>query len=159
LSITNRSPDSIEPIVTLTCKWLALASGRICSGWEFQLDGLVLRAQGCRTLTGGALDPQIPSNAQGLAIEPLARWNFLQVSRRPFVEVAGDFVLFDRPWPTYGTINDFFLRAGGGVSVQESFCNFDYPETQPWQLKDIPFAERIAWLEQEAREREERAKS
>lgn len=90
-------------------------------GWEFQFDGLVLRAHGYRTLPSGAPNPQIPSNAQGLGAGPLARWNFLQFSRfRSFVEAAGGFVLFDRPWPTYGTVNDFFLRAGGGVSVRVS---------------------------------------
>jgi len=90
-------------------------------GWEFQFDGLVLRAHGYRTLPNGAPSPQIPSSAQALGVGPLARWNFLQFSRlRSFVEAEGDFLLFDRPWPTYGTINDFFLRAGGGLRVRVS---------------------------------------
>jgi hypothetical protein len=88
-------------------------------GWEFQFAGSVLRAHGYRTLPSGASNPQIASNAQGLGIGPSARWNFLQFSRfRSFVEAGADFVLFDRPWPTYGTVNDFFFRAGGGVSVR-----------------------------------------
>jgi hypothetical protein len=88
-------------------------------GWEFQFDGLVLRAHGYRTLPSRAPSPQIPSSAQALGAGPLARWNFLQFNRfRPFVEAGGDFLLFDRPWPTYGTVNNFFLRAGGGVSVR-----------------------------------------
>jgi len=63
-------------------------------GGEFQFDGLVLRAQGYRTLPSVS-QPADPSNAQGFAVGPLARWNFLQVSRfRPFVEAAGDVVLF-----------------------------------------------------------------
>lgn len=90
-------------------------------GWEFHFDGVVLRAHGYRTLPNGAPNPQIPSNAQALGAGPLARWNFLQFSRfRSFIEAAGDFVLFDRPWPTYGTVNDFFLRGGGGVGVRVS---------------------------------------
>ena len=88
-------------------------------GWEFQFDGIALRAHGNRTPLSGAPSPQIPSNAQALGGGPLARWNFLQFSRlRPFVEAGGDFVLFDRPWPTYGTINNFLLRAGGGVIIR-----------------------------------------
>jgi hypothetical protein len=90
-------------------------------GWEFQFDGLALRAHGYRTLPSGLPSPQIPSSAQGLGAGPVARWNVLQFSRfRPFVKAEADFILFDRPWPTYGTINDFFLRAGGGVSVRVS---------------------------------------
>src|SRR5215469_4811848 len=90
-------------------------------GWEFQFDGLALRAHGYRTLPSGAPSPQIPSSAQALGAGPLARWNFLQFSGfRSFVEAEGDFVLFNRPWPTYGTINDFLLRAGGGVAVRVS---------------------------------------
>jgi hypothetical protein len=90
-------------------------------GWEFQFNGLALRAHGYRTLPSGTPSPQIPSSAQALGAGPLARWNFLQFSRlRPFVEAEADFILFDRPWPTYGTINDFFLRAGGGLSVRVS---------------------------------------
>ncbi len=88
-------------------------------GWEFQFDGLILRAHGDRTLPSAAPGPQIPSSAQALGGGPLARWNFIQFSRfRTFVEAGADFVLFDRPWPTYGTINDFFFRAGGGVTVR-----------------------------------------
>ena len=58
-------------------------------GWEFQFDGLALRAHGYRTLPSGAPSPQLPSSAQGLGGGPLARWNFLQFSRfRPFVEAG-----------------------------------------------------------------------
>jgi len=90
-------------------------------GWEFQFNGVALRAHGYRTLPSGAPSPQIPSDAQALGLGPLARWNFLEFNRfRTFAEAGGDFVLFDRPWPAYGTINDFFLRAGGGVSVRVS---------------------------------------
>jgi hypothetical protein len=90
-------------------------------GWEFQFAGLALRAHGYRTPGSGSATPQIPSNAAALGAGPLARWNFLQFSRfRTFVEAEGDFILFDRPWPTLGTINDFFLRAGGGISVRMS---------------------------------------
>jgi len=90
-------------------------------GWEFQFDVLALRAHGFRNAPSGDQYPQIPSNAAALGGGPLARWNFLQFSRfRPFVEAEGDFILFDRPWPTGGTIDDFFLRAGGGVSVRVS---------------------------------------
>jgi len=80
-------------------------------GWEFQFDGMALRAHGYRTLPSGAPYPQISSDAAGLGGGPVARWNFLQFSRfRPFVEADGDFILFDRPWPALGTINNFFLR-------------------------------------------------
>lgn len=90
-------------------------------GWEFQFNGLALRAHGYRTSPSGAPYPEIPSNAAALGFGPLARWNFLQFSRfRPFLEAGGDFILFDRPWPAGGTINDLFLRAGGGVSVRVS---------------------------------------
>lgn len=90
-------------------------------GWEFQFDGLMLRAHGYRTLPSGAPNPQLASNGQGLGTGPLVRWNFLQFRRfRAFVEAAGDFVLFDRPWPIYGTVNNFFLRAGGGVGIRVS---------------------------------------
>ena len=88
-------------------------------GWEFQFDGLAVRAHGYRTLPSGAPSPQVPSSAQALGAGPLARWNFLQFRGfRSFVEAEGDLLLFDRPWPTFGTINNFFLRAGGGVAVQ-----------------------------------------
>jgi len=88
-------------------------------GWEFQFDGLALRAHGYRTPSGTDPYPEIASNAAGLGFGPLARWNFLQFSRfRAFVQTQGDFLLFDRPWPARGTVNDFFLRAGGGVSVR-----------------------------------------
>lgn len=90
-------------------------------GWEFQFDGIALRAQGYRTLQNGVLAPQIPSDALGLAVGPSVRWNFLQFSRfRPFVVAEGAFIVFDRPWPARGTVNDFFLRAGGGISVRVS---------------------------------------
>lgn len=90
-------------------------------GWEFQFEGLALRAHGYRTPPNGGSSPAIPSSAAGIGFGPVARWNFLQFSRfRSFVEAGGDFILFDRPWPTYGTINDFRLRAGGGVSVRVS---------------------------------------
>lgn len=106
--------------IDLQVSTLALAA-HMGNGWEFQFDGLALRAQGYRTLPNGAPTPQIRSDALGLAGGPLARWNFLQFSRfRPFVEAEGNFILFDRPWPTLGTVNDFFLRAGGGVSVRVS---------------------------------------
>jgi len=99
---------------------LALAA-HMPYGWEFQFEGLALRAHGFRTLPSGAPSPQIPSSAQASGAGPLARWNFLQFSRfRSFVEAEGDFLLFDRPWPTFGTINNFFLRAGGGVAVRLS---------------------------------------
>jgi len=89
------------------------------NGWEFQFEGLALLGHGDRTQPNGASSPLVRSNAQALGGGPLARWNFLQFSRlRPFVEAEGDFILFDRPWPAYGTINDFLLRAGGGVSVR-----------------------------------------
>jgi hypothetical protein len=42
-------------------------------GWEFEFGGSVLRAHGYRTLPSGAPSPQIPSNAQGLGIGPMAR--------------------------------------------------------------------------------------
>jgi hypothetical protein len=87
-------------------------------GWEFQFNGVALRAHGYRTPPSG-LRPEIASDAAALGGGSVARWNFLQFSRlRSFVEAEGDFLLFDRPWPTLGTVNDFFLRAGGGVSVK-----------------------------------------
>jgi hypothetical protein len=95
-------------------------SAHLQHGWEFQFDGLALRAHGYRT-TSGAPTPEIPSNAAALGLGPVARWNFLQFSRfRSFVEAEGNFILFDRPWPALGTVNDFFIRAGGGVSVRMS---------------------------------------
>lgn len=90
-------------------------------GWEFQFKGLALRAHGNRTPPSGSPGLQIPSSAQALGAGPMARWNFVQFRHfRSFVEAEGDLLLFDRPWPTFGTINDFFLRAGGGVAVRVS---------------------------------------
>ncbi len=89
---------------------IALAA-HMLHGWEFQFDGVALRAHGYRTPSTGGLTPEIPSNAAALGGGPLARWDFLQFSRlRSFVEAEGDFILFDRPWPALGTVNDFFLR-------------------------------------------------
>lgn len=89
--------------------------------WEFQFDGLLLRAHGYRTPPRAAPYPQLASNALALGFGPLARWNFLQFPRiRIFLEAGGDSILFDRPWPALGTVNDFFLRAGGGVSLRLS---------------------------------------
>ena len=99
---------------------IALAA-HMLHGWEFQFDGVALRAHGYRTPSTGGLTPEIPSNAAALGGGPLARWNFLQFRRlRSFVEAGGDFILFDRPWPAQGTINDFFLRAGGGIGARMS---------------------------------------
>lgn len=99
---------------------IALAA-HMLQGWEFQFDGVALRAHGYSRPSTGGLTPKIPSNAAALGVGPLGRWNFLQFNRlRSFVEAEGDFVLFDRPWPALGTINDFFLRVGGGVAVRVS---------------------------------------
>jgi hypothetical protein len=91
-------------------------------GWEFQFDALALRASGTAILSSSPpIPPPVPSNALALGFGPLARWNFLQFSRfRLFIDGEGDFILADRPFPPHGTIYDFFLRAGGGVSVQVS---------------------------------------
>jgi len=46
-------------------------------------------------------------------------------------------------------------RLGFGPSPEDRFLNFLWfsaPEFQPWHLDDIPFAERTALLEQQARE-------
>ena len=91
-------------------------------GWEFQFDALALRASGTAILSSSPpIPPPVPSNALALGLGPLARWNFLQFSRcRVFIDGEGDFILADQPFPAHGTIYDFFLRAGGGVSVRVS---------------------------------------
>jgi hypothetical protein len=54
-------------------------------GWEFQFNGMALRAQGYRSVTLGVPTPQIPSDAAGLAVGPVARWNFFAIQpRSPF---------------------------------------------------------------------------
>jgi hypothetical protein len=100
---------------------IALAA-HLGQGWEFQFEGLALRAQGNRTLNSGTPSPpQVPSNALALGGGPLARWNFLQFSRsRVFVEAQGDLFLANRPFPTQGSVYDFLLRAGGGISFRVS---------------------------------------
>ena len=98
---------------------LIVLAAHMAHGWEFQFDGVALRAHGYRTPASGGMSPEIASNAAALGAGPVARWNFLQFSRvRSFIEAEGNFVLFDRPWPALGTVNDFFLRAGGGVSIR-----------------------------------------
>ena len=94
-------------------------------GWEFQFNGLAMRARGVRTLSdvsaGSPNPPQVASNALALGAGPRARWNFLQSSRfRFFVDAEGDLILSDRPFPFRGTIYNFFLHAGGGISVRVS---------------------------------------
>ncbi len=90
-------------------------------GWEFQFDGLAIRGHGYRTRAGADASAETASNAAGLGIGPLARWNFVQFRRlRIFIDAGGDFLMFDRPWPVGGTVNDFLLRAGGGVSARVS---------------------------------------
>lgn len=97
------------------------AAAHLRQGWEFQFEGLALRAQGHRTQPANNPYPLIASSAAGVGFGPVARWNFLQFSRvRTFIQAQGDFLLFDRPWPALGTINDFFIRAGGGVGVRVS---------------------------------------
>jgi hypothetical protein len=45
----------------------------------------------------------------------------MQFSRwRLFVDAQGDLILNDRSFPPHGTSYDFFLRAGGGISVRVS---------------------------------------
>ncbi len=89
-------------------------------GWEFQFDVLAIRARGAAILSSTPpIPPPVSSNALALGVGPLLRWNFLQFSRlRLFVDGQADFILADRPFPTHGTINDFFLRAGGGLSFR-----------------------------------------
>jgi hypothetical protein len=91
-------------------------------GWEFQFEALALRARGTAILSSTApIPPPVPSNALGVGAGPLARWNFLQFDRwRLFLDAQGDLILNDRPFPPHGTSYDFFLRAGGGVSVRVS---------------------------------------
>lgn len=90
-------------------------------GWEFQFEALALRAHGYERLPSEAAYPQVASNALGVGAGPRARWNFLQIHRfRTFIEASGDFLLFDRPFPRFGSFYDFLLRAGGGVAVRVS---------------------------------------
>jgi len=98
------------------------AAAHFPHGWEFQFDGFLLRAHGTRTQTSLAPNPpQVASNALGLGGGPMARWNFLQFNQgRLFLDAGGDFFLADRPFPQHSTSYDFFLRAGGGISVRVS---------------------------------------
>jgi len=91
-------------------------------GWEFQFDVLAIRARGTAILSSTPpIPPPVPSNALAVGAGPLARWNVLQFSRwRLFMDAQGDLILNDRPFPPHGTSYDFFLRAGGGVSVRVS---------------------------------------
>lgn len=91
-------------------------------GWEFQFDVLAMRAHGTAILSSSPpIPPAVPSNAVALGVGPVARWNVLQFSRwRLFVDAQGDVILNDHPFPPHGTSYDFFLRAGGGVSVRVS---------------------------------------
>jgi len=97
-------------------------SAHLLQGWEFLFDGLALRAHGTRTMASLAANPpQVAGNALAIGSGPMARWNFLQFSRcRLFMDAGGDLFLADRPFPNHGTVYDFFLRAGGGVSVRVS---------------------------------------
>jgi Lipid A 3-O-deacylase (PagL) len=97
-------------------------SAHFRQGWEFQFDAIALRARGTAVLSSSPpIPPPIPSNALALGVGPLARWNFLQLSRyRFFVDGEGDLILADRPFPPHGTVYDFFLRAGGGISFRVS---------------------------------------
>jgi hypothetical protein len=97
---------------------VALAA-HLPSGWEFMFDAFGFHADGNRT------EPSNPtlveSNAVGVGAGPMVRWNFLQLSRlRLFLNADGSLLLADRPFPQRGAIYDFFLRAGGGVSVRVS---------------------------------------
>jgi hypothetical protein len=91
-------------------------------GWEFQFDLLAIRARGTAILSSTPpIPPPVPSNALALGAGPLARWNVLQFSQwRLFVDAQADLILNDRPFPPHGTSYDFFLRAGGGISVRVS---------------------------------------
>lgn len=113
--------DSHNRDINLLVARAALAA-HFRQGWEFQFYALALRARGTAILSSTPpIPPPVPSNALALGVGPLARWNFLQFSRcRLFVDGEGDFILNDRPFPSHGTSYDFFLRAGGGVSVRVS---------------------------------------
>ncbi len=91
-------------------------------GWEFQFDILAIRARGTAILSSTPpIPPPVPSDALGVGAGPLACWNVLQFSRwRLSVDAQGDLILNDRPFPPQGTSYDFFLRAGGEVSVRVS---------------------------------------
>ena len=91
-------------------------------GWEFQFDVLAIRARGTAVLSSTPPIPSpVPSNALAVGAGPLARWNVMQFSRwRLFVDAQGDLILNDRSFPPHGTSYDFFLRAGGGISVRVS---------------------------------------
>ncbi|MFY9676179.1 MAG: hypothetical protein WAK13_17095 [Terriglobales bacterium] len=103
-------------------------------GWEFQFDVQALRARGTAILSSTPpIPPPVPSNAVALGAGPGARWNFLQFSRcRLFLDAQGDLILNDRPFPTHGSSYDFFLRAGGGLSIR---LNDSY-----WLEPDFRFA-------------------
>lgn len=110
--------------ISLQVASVALAA-HLQQGWEFQFDGLAIRARGVRTLSDVSSStpnpPQVASNALALGAGPMARWNFLQVNRmRLFVDAEGDLIISDRPFPVRGTIYNFFLHAGGGVSLRVS---------------------------------------
>jgi hypothetical protein len=103
----------------------AALAAHFWSGWEFQVDAIAVRADGTRTLTSSVPNPSpVPSDALAFGAGPLARWNVLQFPRwRLFVDAQGDLILADRPFPARGTIYDFFLHGGGGISfrVSQSF--------------------------------------
>jgi hypothetical protein len=100
----------------------AAVGAHLRSGWEFLASGFLFRADGTRTEASLAPNPpQVASNAVGVGVGPMVRWNFLEMSRfRVFLDAEGSLLIADRPFPQNGSVYDFFLRAGGGVSVRVS---------------------------------------
>jgi hypothetical protein len=100
----------------------AVLAAHYRSGWEFQADALALRAHGTAVLSSTPPNPPpVASNALAIGAGLMARWNILALDRfRFFADGAGDLILNDRPFPPHGSVYDFFLRAGGGVSIRLS---------------------------------------
>lgn len=88
------------------------------NGWEAQLDGVVLRAQGTRTLPTNPPTLQ-RSDAFGAGFGVGVRWNFLQFDRVRFLgDLSPALIFTNNNFPAGGRQHNFFLRAGAGAAFR-----------------------------------------
>ena len=89
-------------------------------GLEFQLGAFFLRATGTRTAPSFAPNPpQEPSDAYGIGVGPIFRWNFLQFRRlRLFADAEPDVFFTNHDFPAGGAKYNFFLRPAAGPAFR-----------------------------------------
>jgi hypothetical protein len=93
-------------------------------GWEFQFGGAFFRASGTRT-TNTSPPSLERSDALGVTVGPVVRWNFLQLGRvRLFASLGIGLSYTNADFPAGGTPWDFFLRGGAGASFRISRTNW-----------------------------------